>query len=223
MKDLLPDDRPREKLRQHGAAALGDNELIALVIGNGSRRGNALSVANALLAAHGGLHELARCMPDELVTDRRHRPRPRRADCGGARTGTPDAGARTGRASADSRIRPTRRRICMPRFGSRGVEQFGILLLDAKHRVMRTAVLAVGTLNSSVVEPRDVFREAAIGGATAIVIFHNHPSGDPTPSPDDVALTRRLVAAGSLIGIDVVDHVILGDARYCSIKEIEGL
>ena len=99
------------------------------------------------------------------------------------------------------------------------MEQFGIVLLDAKHRVMRTAVLAVGTLNSSVVEPRDVFREAAIGGATAIVIFHNHPSGDPTPSPEDVALTRRLVAAGSLIGIDVVDHVILGDVRYCSIKE----
>ena len=107
----------------------------------------------------------------------------------------------------------------MPRFGSRGVEQFGIMLLDARHRVMRTAVLAVGTLNSSIVQPRDVFREAAIGGATAIVIFHNHPSGDPTPSPDDVALTRRLVAAGSLIGIDVIDHLILGDARYWSLME----
>src|SRR5258706_31045 len=81
------------------------------------------------------------------------------------------------------------------------------------------AVLAVGTLNSSIVTPRDVFREAAIGGATAIVIFHNHPSGDPTPSPDDVTLTRRLVAAGTLMGIDVVDHLILGDARYWSIKE----
>jgi DNA repair protein RadC len=77
----------------------------------------------------------------------------------------------------------------------------------------------VGTLNGSIVEPRDVFREAAIGGATAIVIFHNHPSGYPTPSPEDVALTRRLVAAGSLIGIDVVDHLILGDVRYWSIKE----
>jgi DNA repair protein RadC len=86
--------------------------------------------------------------------------------------------------------------------------------------MMRTAILAVGTLNSSIVEPRDVFREAAIGGAAAIVIFHNHPSGDPTPSSDDVALTRRLVAAGTLIGIDVVDHVVLGDARYCSIKGV---
>jgi DNA repair protein RadC len=220
MKDLLPDDRPREKLRQHGAAALGDNELIALVIGNGSRRGNALSVANAVLAAHGGLHELARCMPDELVTI---------AGIGPARAAQIVAALELGRRTlahapgARPQIRNSADAAAylMPRYGARGVEQLGILLLDGKHRVMRAAVLAVGTLNSSVVEPRDVFREAAIGGATAIVIFHNHPSGDPTPSPDDLAVTRRLVAAGSLIGIDVVDHLILGDARYCSIKETE--
>ena len=218
MKDLLPDDRPREKLRHHGAAALGDNELVALVIGNGSRRGNALSVANALLAAHGGLHGLTRCSADDFV---------RIPGIGCARAAQIVAALELGRRSLAHA--PSARLLIrgpedaaaylMPRFGSRGVEQFGIMLLDAKHRVMRTAVLAIGTLNSSIVEPRDVFREAAIGGATAIVIFHNHPSGDPTPSPDDVALTRRLVAAGSLIGIDVVDHLILGDARYCSIKE----
>ena len=218
MKDLLPDDRPREKLRYHGAAALGDNELVALVIGSGTRRGNALSVANALLAAHGGLHGLTRCSLDGFV---------RIAGIGRARASQLVAALELGRRtlahapSARMLIRGPEDAAAylMPRFGSRGVEQFGILLLDAKHRAMRTAVLAVGTLNSSIVEPRDVFREAAIGGATAIVIFHNHPSGDPTPSPEDVALTRRLVAAGSLIGIDVVDHVILGDARYCSIKE----
>ena len=107
----------------------------------------------------------------------------------------------------------------MPRFGARGVEQFGIVLLDSKHRVLRTAVLAIGTLNSSIVQPREVFREAAIGGAAAIVIFHNHPSGDPNPSPEDVDLTRRLAAAGVLIGIDVIDHVILGDLRYFSFRE----
>jgi DNA repair protein RadC len=220
MKDLLPDDRPREKLRQHGAAALGDNELIALVIGNGSRRGNALSVANAVLAAHGGLHELARCLPDELMTI---------AGIGLARAAQIVAALELGRRTlahapgARPQIRNSADAAAylMPRYGARGVEQLGILLLDAKHRVMRAAVLAVGTLNASIVEPRDVFREAAIGGATAIVIFHNHPSGDPTPSLDDVAATRRLVAAGSLIGIDVVDHLILGDARYCSIKETE--
>ena len=219
MKDLSPDDRPREKLRQHGASALGDNELVALVIGNGSRRGNALSVANALLAAHGGLHGLTRCGADDLV---------RIPGIGRARAAQILAALELGRRSlthapsARLRIRGPRDAAAylMPRFGSRGVEQFGIMLLDAKHRVMRTAVLSVGTLNSSIVEPREVFREAAIGGATAIVIFHNHPSGDPTPSPEDVALTRRLVAAGSLIGIDVVDHVVLGDARFCSIKGV---
>jgi DNA repair protein RadC len=218
MKNLLPDDRPREKLRNHGAAALGDNELVALVIGNGSRRANALSIANDLLAAHGGLHGLARCAADDLV---------RVGGIGRARAAQVVAALELGRRTLT--LRPAARLqirrpddaagYLMPRFGSRGVEQFGILLLDAKHRVMRTAVLAVGTLNSSIVEPRDVFREAAIGGATAIVIFHNHPSGDPTPSPDDEVLTRRLVAAGSLIGIDVVDHLILGDGRYWSIKE----
>ena len=219
MKDLLPDDRPREKLRRHGAAALGDNELVALVIGNGSRRGGALSVANALLATHGGLHGLTRCGADDLV---------RIPGIGCARAAQILAAVELGRRtlahapSARLRIRGPEDAAAylMPRFGSRGVEQFGIMLLDAKHRVMRTAVLSVGTLNSSIVEPRDVFREAAIGGATAIVIFHNHPSGDPTPSPEDVALTRRLVAAGSLIGIDVVDHVVLGDTRYCSIKGV---
>jgi DNA repair protein RadC len=219
MKDLLPEDRPREKLRQHGAPALGDNELIALVIGNGSRHGNALTIANTLLAAHGGLHDLTRCSLDDLV---------RIAGIGRARAAQLIAALELGRRTlahapgARLRIRGPEDAAAylMPRFGSRGVEQFGIVLLDAKHRAMRTAVLAVGTLNSSIVEPRDVFREAAIGGATAIVLFHNHPSGDPTPSPDDVALTRRLVAAGELIGIDVVDHVILGDARYCSVKGI---
>jgi DNA repair protein RadC len=217
LKDLLPDDRPREKLRQLGAAALGDNELVALVIGSGSRRGNAIAVANALLAAHGGLHGLARCTPDDFI---------RIAGIGRARAAQVAAALELGRRALAHA--PSARLLIrgpedaagylMPRFGSRGVEQFGIMLLDAKHRVMRATVLSIGTLNSSVVEPRDVFREAAIGGATAIVVFHNHPSGDPTPSPDDVALTRRLVAAGALIGIEVVDHVILGDARYCSIK-----
>jgi DNA repair protein RadC len=108
----------------------------------------------------------------------------------------------------------------LPTFGARAVEQFGIVLLDSKHRVLRTTVVASGTLNSTIVHPRDVFREAMLGAAAAIVLFHNHPSGDPSPSPDDVELTRRLRAAGVLMGIEVVDHIVLGDARYCSLKEM---
>src|SRR5205807_8834100 len=108
----------------------------------------------------------------------------------------------------------------LPVFGSRPTEQFGVVLLDSKHRVLRTTILASGTLNSTIVEPREVFREAMLAGAAAIVAFHNHPSGDPTPSPDDVELTRRLAAAGVLMGIDLVDHIILGEVRYCSFKEM---
>ena len=94
------------------------------------------------------------------------------------------------------------------------------MLLDSKHRVLRTTIVASGTLNSTIVQPRDVFREAMLGAAAAVVAFHNHPSGDPSPSPEDVELTRRLRAAGVLMGIEVVDHIVLGDARYCSLKEM---
>jgi DNA repair protein RadC len=107
----------------------------------------------------------------------------------------------------------------MPRYGSRRAEQFGVVLLDTKHRVMRTVVVVSGTSNSAIVEPRDVFREAALAGASAIVAFHNHPSGDPSPSPDDLELTRRLAAAGSLMGIELVDHIILGEMQYWSFSE----
>jgi DNA repair protein RadC len=99
------------------------------------------------------------------------------------------------------------------------VEQFGVVLLDTRHRVVRVAVLSVGTLNASLVHPREVFQTAAAGGAAAIVVFHNHPSGDPAPSPDDVALTARLVEAGGIMGIEVLDHVVLADATYYSFKE----
>jgi DNA repair protein RadC len=222
MKGLSNHDRPREKLQRHGVAALGDNELIALVIGSGSRRGGALAVANEVLAALGGVHALARCTPDALA--RVDGIGPARASQIvaaielGRRTLVKTAGERPRLNSAQDAAQ-----LLLPRFGSNAVEQFGIVLLDARHRVLRTAIIVSGTTNTSVVEPRDVYREAALGGATAIVAFHNHPSGDPTPSPDDVALTRRLAAAGVLMGIDFVDHIILADQRYCSLKELRAL
>jgi DNA repair protein RadC len=218
MRDLSPDDRPREKLFRHGAAALGDNELVALVIGQGSKQGNALRVANDLLRAHGGLHALTRCAPDDFL---------RVAGIGRARAAqivaALELGRRTLARSPSARFRINHPReaaaYLLPRFGSRSLEQFGIVLLDTKHRAIKTTVLASGTLNSSIVEPRDVYREATVGGAAAIVVFHNHPSGDPTPSAEDVDLTHRLIGAGVLMGIELVDHIVLGDMRYWSMKE----
>jgi len=219
MKDLLPDDRPREKLLRTGAAALGDNELVALVIGHGTRGASALGVANDVLRRFGGLHGLARSSAGDLAQV---------AGIGRARAAQMLAAVELGRRmlarSAAPRVQlrspQDAAAFLLPIFGARPVEQFGVVLLDSKHRVLRTAVVSSGTLNSTIVQPRDVFREAALGAAAAMVVFHNHPSGDPTPSADDVELTRRLRAAGVLMGIEVVDHIVLGDARYCSLKEM---
>lgn len=218
MRIVAPHDRPREKLERVGAGGLGDNELLAIVLGHGIPRTSALELANAVLAAVGGLHGLARATGDDLR---------RVPGIGAARAAqliaAIEAGRRTLFRGRGERVQIRSARdaaeLLVPAFGSRAVEQFGIILLDAKHRVLRTTLLSVGTLDASIVHPREVFREAASGGAAAIVVFHNHPSGDPTPSGDDVALTRRLVIAGELMGIEVLDHVIVAENAFASMQE----
>jgi DNA repair protein RadC len=106
----------------------------------------------------------------------------------------------------------------LPQFGAAAVERFGALLLDLRLRLIKTQLISSGTLDATAAAPREVFREATIAGAAAIIVFHNHPSGDPTPSEDDVKLTLRLQDAGEVLGIDVLDHVILADTRYVSLK-----
>ncbi len=218
MKAVAPHDRPREKLQRLGAGALGDNELLAIVLGHGRARASALDLANAVLGAADGVHGLVRARYDELCAV---------AGIGRARAAqilaAVEIGRRTLTRAARERTQIVNPRsaaeFLLPQYGNRPVEQFGVLLLDTKHRVLRTVVLSVGTLDASIVHPREVFGAAATAGAAALVLFHNHPSGDPKPSQDDVELTRRLAAAGILMGIDVIDHVILADVRYYSFKE----
>jgi DNA repair protein RadC len=218
MKSIEPHDRPREKLQRVGAGGLGDNELLALVLGHGPARSGALELANDVLAVVGGLHGLARASMDELR---------RIPGIGDARAAQLLAAVEAGRRTL---VRSRRERpqilhprnaaeLLIPQFGSQPVEHFGVLLLDTKHRVMRSSVVSVGSVDTSVVHPREVFRAAATAGAAAIVLFHNHPSGDPTPSTDDVVLTQRLVRAGDLMGIQVLDHVIVAESRYHSMRE----
>ena len=218
MKSVAPHDRPREKLQRLGAAALGDNELVAVVFGSGQAATSALDLANQVLERTGGIDGLARARHDELT---------QLPGIGSARAAQVLAAVELGRRTltrADRhRVQITSPRmvaeLLLPLYGNRPVEQFGVVLLDTKHRVMRTTIVTVGTLDASIVHPREIFREAAAAGAAAIVVFHNHPSGDPEPSDEDVRLTQRLIAAGVLMGIDVIDHVILGNVRYCSMKE----
>ena len=212
-------DRPREKLARSGAESLGDNELLAILLGAGTRGRSALDVANALLDAGGGLRGLTRLGRDEI--DRAH-------GIGEARAARVQAAIELGRRalSRDPAERPrflTPGEVAaylLPQFGNYPVERFGVLLLDTRHRLVRARILSVGSLDASVVHPREVFREAIAGGAAAVVLFHNHPSGDPTPSRDDLALTRRLMTAGDIVGIDVLDHLVLADIRYASMKEL---
>jgi DNA repair protein RadC len=217
MKTVAAHDRPREKLERLGAGALGDNELLAIVLGHGRANASALDLASAMLAA-GGLRGLMRTSHGELRAV---------PGIGAARAAQVLAAIELGRRSF-TRIDENRPQLrtpksvaeyLLPQFGNRPVEQFGVLSLDTKHRVVRAAVLSIGTLDASIVHPREVFREAMAAGAAALVLFHNHPSGDPEPSEDDVRLTERLAAAGILMGIDVLDHVILADVRYYSFRE----
>ena len=218
MKTVAPHDRPREKLERLGPAGLGDNELLAVVLGSGSRGRNALDLANDVIDRAGGMHGLTRVTVGDLR---------RVAGVGRARAAQVLAAIELGRRTlARGGVeRPNLRSPAqlaahlLPQYGAGAVEQFGIVMLDSKSRLLQIRIVATGTIDAAVVHPREVFREAAAASAAAIVLFHNHPSGDPTPSPDDLDLTRRMINAGTVMGIDVVDHIILGDRRYFSLLE----
>lgn len=218
MRALAPHDRPREKLDRLGPSVLGDNELLAVVLGHGFHHVSALDIANRVLGMSGGVHGLTRASEGQL----------RRVNGVGSAKAAQilaavELGRRTlSRSPVERTLLQSPRDVAaylLPRFGARAVEQFGVVMLDTKHRVIRAVVLSTGTIDASLVHPREVFRAGAVGGASALVLFHNHPSGDPTPSTDDIALTERMVQAGTLMGIEILDHLILGDVKYFSFKE----
>ncbi len=211
-------DRPREKLARVGAMALGDNELVALVLGTGTRSRGALLVAQDVIAAAGGVPGLVRIGLDELD---------RIPGVGASRAArllaAVELGRRTLFGEGDERpqMRSTRDLVAylLPRYGGGPVERFGAVLLDQKQRVIRSVILSSGTAEASICHPRDVFRAAVLASASAVAVFHNHPSGDPLPSAADRVVTRQLVDAGELMNIEVIDHIILGSATYFSFKE----
>ena len=209
---------PREKLDRLGLAALSDAELLALVLGHGTAGVPARRLAAALLELASGLHGLTRMTRDEVC---------RLPGIGTAQASRVLAGIELGRRTLtrDSAERPRfllpsdTAEYLLPRYGAYPVERFGVLLLDTKHRLLRTRIVSEGTLDSSLAHPREVFRAAVGAGAACLIVFHNHPSGDPHPSPDDHALTHRLARAGMVVGVPLVDHLVLADGAYWSFRE----
>lgn len=218
MRDLPQEDRPREKLLSRGAETLGNNELLAVLLGTGIRSSSALELANQILTTTGGLKGLAGFSAEALARLRGLR---------SARAAQLLAAIELGRraVSEPDTDRPVFRtpddagRYLLPRFSTKSVEEFGLLVLDTRNRLKRSQVVSKGSLNGSLVHPREVYREAVALQAAGLILFHNHPSGDPTPSREDIDLTRRLREAGKIMGIEVLDHIILGAARYVSLKE----
>lgn len=214
--DLPADERPRERLLRHGPETLSDAELIAILLGSGMRGRNALQVARELLGD--GLQSMARREAGSIR---------RVGGVGDAKATRLAAALEIGRRlasqlTADSdpvRDPESVARALVARYSHHVQERLGALFLDSKNRIIREREIYVGTLNATTVSTRDVIRVALEENAASVIIFHNHPSGDPAPSAEDLLFTRKMVEAGKLMGVEVVDHLILGANRYVSLKQ----
>lgn len=219
IKELPHTDRPRERLRSLGAQALSTPELLAVLLGSGHQGASALACAQAVYEhCAGSLGRLATTPLGTLT---------RVTGVGPARAAAVQAALELGRRMAGEAreagvpLRGPRdvAAAFAPRLQDAPVEEFHVAILDAQHRLERDVLVTRGLLNSSLVHPREVFREAIAERAAAVILVHNHPSGDPTPSAEDRAVTEQLVAAGRLLDIPVHDHVIVGRGRYVSFAE----
>jgi len=212
--DLPLDDRPREKLRKHGPDTLSDAELVAILLGSGTRGKNAIQLARELL--RDGLNPLGRSNGDALA---------RTNGVGAAKAARIAAAFEIGRriagteSSAGDRYDDTLvGRALVSRYSHESQEHLGAVLLDSRQRVLRQCEIYVGTVSRALVSTRDVVRIALEANAVGIVLFHNHPSGDPAPSAEDLTFTKRVQQSLSLVDVELVDHLIVGAQRYCSMR-----
>ena len=218
IREMPADERPRERLEHYGAAALSKAELLAIILRVGVSGQSVLSLAHALLAKYDGLMGLARASFAELCAEH---------GLGPAKTTQLKAAIELGRRllieSPDVRPQITSpadaANLVLLEMGMLEKEEVRVFILDTRNRVLNIPTIYVGSLNTNVVRVGELFRDAIKQNAAAIIIVHNHPSGDPTPSPEDVRLTEMLVQAGKLLDVEVLDHLIIGQGRFVSLKE----
>ncbi|MGB9588898.1 MAG: RadC family protein [Armatimonadota bacterium] len=218
IKDLPIDERPRERLVKYGPDVLSNAELLAIILRVGTMEYSAIGLAEHILASFNGLKGIATSSVEELSTIK---------GLGTAKAAQILAMVELGKRLAASvgEERPAihcprdAADLLIPELRDAPQERFKAVLLNTKGEVLKIRDVTIGTLNSTVVIPRDVFRIAVASNSASVIVAHNHPSGDPTPSRDDINITRRLVEAGEIVGIEVLDHLIVGDGRWISLKE----
>jgi DNA repair protein RadC len=218
IKDFPQDERPRERFVQNGPQSLSNHELIAILLRTGTKDESVLQLANRLLTHFEGLRLLKDASLDEITAIK---------GIGSAKAiqvlAAVEIGRRISNLTYDDRYI-----IRSPEDGANYVmhemrflsqEHFVCLYLNTKNQVLHKQTIFIGSLNASIVHPREVFKEAFRRSAASIICIHNHPSGDPTPSREDIEVTKRLAESGKIIGIDVLDHLIIGENKFVSLKE----
>jgi len=218
IKELPEGERPRERLEHYGAGALSTAELLAIILRVGTKDENVIRLSQRLLTGYGGLAGLAHAPFNELTEFK---------GLGPAKATQLKAAFELGRrllVAAPSE-RPLVKspadaaNLVMMEMAGLEQEHLRTIILDTKNHVLKVHTVYIGSLNTAVVRVGELFREAVRLNSAALIIAHNHPSGDPTPSPEDVQVTRQIVEAGKLLSIDVLDHLVIGQARWVSLKE----
>jgi DNA repair protein RadC len=218
IRDVPEEERPRERMKAYGAEYLSNTELIAILLRTGTRGESALRLADKILQKAGSLRSLLEMELEELKSI---------SGIGEAKAIQIKAGLELGRRLSRGNLLD-RITIRSPKDAADYMmdslrylhqEHFVSLFLNTKNQIIGQETIFVGTLNSSLVHPREVFREAIRRSSASVLLLHNHPSGDPTPSKEDLDITQRMVESGNLLGIEVLDHLIIGDGSYISLKE----
>lgn len=218
LKDLPINERPRERLLRYGAEKLSNSELIAIILGNGTSKENILSISTRLLKISGGLNGLLNSEADELI---------KISGIGKAKAvqllalGELTKRFKAYKSGENYKILTPKdaASLIMDELKVFDKEHLYVIMLNTKNVVIKISDVSVGSLNSSIVHPREVYNEPIVKHAASIIICHNHPSGDPEPSSEDINITKRLKECGKIIGIELLDHIIIGDGVYISLKE----